>query len=275
MINFEGQVALVTGSGRGLGAAYARLLARLGASVVVHDAGVSQDGNGFDPEVANSVVNEINSDGGIAIASYEKLDSRPACQKVINTAIQHFGRLDIFVHNAGLLKFMPIEEVDPALFQRILEVSTVAPFWLSQAAFPHMKAQNYGRIVFTTSGRGMYLEAAMPGLTSYAFGKMAQLGLMNALAAEAAHFDIKVNAISPVAATRMLQTSVGPNEYRPEQIAPGVAFLASRQCDFSGVILRAGNGQYSTAHWSFSESITLLDDLTPEALARHWDEIKS
>src|SRR5947209_6223981 len=274
MIRFDGQVAIITGSGRGLGAAYARLLAERGASVVIHDAGVAVDGTGFDPSVADTVVQAITKAGGTAIPCYENIALQAGCRQLIDTTLNQFGRIDILIHNAGLLSFVPIEETDPQLFDRMINVSVAAPFWLSQAAFPVMKQQHYGRIVFTTSGRAMYLEAALPGLTAYSMGKMAQLGLMNALAAEGEAYGIRVNAISPVAATRMLQRQVAPDELRPEQVAPGVAFLASSQCNVSGVVLRASNGQFSVARWAFSEGVMFgTTAITPEAVAEQWSMI--
>ena len=159
-IRFDGQVAIVTGSGRGLGRAYATLLAARGASVVVH--------------------------------------------------------------NAGWITFTPLEEMTPELLEGVLNIQVKAPFWLSQAAFPTMQHQRYGRIIFTTSGRGMFLEDALPELSGYAIGKMAQLGLMNALAAAGAAYGIRVNAISPVAATRMFFSPVASGELRPEQVAPEI-----------------------------------------------------
>jgi NAD(P)-dependent dehydrogenase (short-subunit alcohol dehydrogenase family) len=268
MIRFDQQVVVVTGSGRGLGAAYATLLAERGAAVVVHDAGVSPEGGGTDPTLADTVVQAIRTRGGTAVACYEHLDSVEACQAVIATALRQFGRLDALIHNAGIVTFTPIEATNRELFARMLHVHVEAPFWLAQAAFPHMKTQRYGRIVLTTSGRAMYLERAQPGLTSYTLGKMAQLGLMNGLAAEGHDWGLRVNAIAPVAATRMLRRHVEPETYRPEQVAPAVVFLASAQCTVSGVILHAANGQFSTAQWVRSSEVTLTPgSLTPEAIA--------
>ncbi|MEO8954337.1 MAG: SDR family NAD(P)-dependent oxidoreductase [Ktedonobacteraceae bacterium] len=274
MIRFDGQVAIVTGSGRGLGAAYARLLAERGASVVVHDAGVALDGTGFDPNVANAVVSEITTAGGSALPCYENIESQGGCQRLIEAAIRQFGRLDILINNAGWITFTPLEEMTPALLERIINIQIAAPFWLSQAAFPTMKQQHYGRIIFTTSGRAMFLEHALPELTGYALGKMAQLGLMNALAVAGAADGIRVNAISPVAATRMLQRAVAPQELRPEQVAPGVAFLASAQCDVSGIVLQASNSHFATAQWKVSTGIDAGEAvITPEAISDQWSII--
>jgi NAD(P)-dependent dehydrogenase (short-subunit alcohol dehydrogenase family) len=274
MIRFDEQVAIVTGSGRGLGAAYAKLLAQRGASVVVHDAGVTLDGAGFDPSIADAVVNEITTMGGKAIPSYENIESRAGCLRVVETAFTQFGRVDILVHNAGWITFTPLANMTPQLLERILKIQVEAPFWLSQATFPIMTQQHYGRIIFTTSGRAMFPEFALPTLTGYAIGKMAQLGLMNTLAIGGTDVGICVNAISPVAATRMFQSAVPAQELRPEQVAPGVAFLASSSCNVSGVILQAENGHFSTVHWGKSKEVDFgAEAATPEAFAEKWPSI--
>ena len=270
-VRFDDRVAVVTGSGRGLGAAYARLLAERGAAIVVHDAGVRTDGTGGDTSVADAVAKEIRDAGGIALACYENLDSQDACQRVIDVAVDGFGRVDVLVHNAGLVIFAPLDEVDQALFDRMMSVSVAAPFWLARAAFPHMKSRRYGRIVLTTSGRAMVLESARPGLTTYALGKMAQVGLMNGLAAEGSDRGIRVNAISPVAATRVLRRAVDPNTFRTDQVAPAVAFLASDQCDVSGQIIEAGDGEFAVIGYSEDKEVSLgSGEITPEDVAAWW-----
>lgn len=268
MIRLDDQVAIITGSGRGLGAAYARLLSERGARIVVHDAGVALDGTGFDPSVADAVVREITANGGRAVPCYENIQSREGCRQLIELALQTFGRLDILINNAGWITYTPLEDMTPALLESIIAIQIAAPFWLSQAAFPIMQQQQYGRIIFTTSGRAMFVEHALPELSGYALGKMAQLGLMNALAVAGEAKGIRVNAISPVAATRMFRSAVAPQEFRPELVAPGVAFLASSQCDFSGVVLQASNGHFSTARWQRSAEIDFGETAaTPEAIA--------
>jgi NAD(P)-dependent dehydrogenase (short-subunit alcohol dehydrogenase family) len=273
-IRFDGQVAIITGSGRGLGRAYALLLAERGAHVVVHDAGVTLDGSGFDPGVADAVVREITAAGGTAVPCYENIELREGCLRVIKTALSAFGSLDILINNAGWITFTPLEDMTPTLFERIVNIQIAAPFWLSQTAFPVMKRQHYGRVIFTTSGRAMFLEHALPELTGYAFGKMAQLGLMNALATTGDADGIRVNAISPVAATRMFQSAVAAQELRPEQVAPGVAFLASAQCNVSGFVLQASNGHFSSVHWHSSAGVDFGEAIaTPEAIADQWSII--
>ena len=181
MIRFDDQVAVVTGSGSGLGEAYACLLAARGARVVVHDAGVTLEGQGFDPAIADNVVRKISGAGGRAISCYENIETRKGCQRVIETAFEHFGRLDIVVSNAGWISWTPLEEMTPELLERTLNIQIAAPLWLVQAAFPSMKRQQYGRVVLTTSGRALWSEDARPELIGYAIGKSAQVGLMNAL----------------------------------------------------------------------------------------------
>jgi NAD(P)-dependent dehydrogenase (short-subunit alcohol dehydrogenase family) len=224
-IAFDGQVAVVTGAGRGLGAAHARLLAELGAAVVVADAGVGLGGVERDPAVAHAVVAGITGSGGTAVACYEDLIHPGACERVIDFAIAKLGRLDVLISNAGLLTWTAIEDVDDDLWRRYVKVGVEAPFLLARAAIPIMKRQSYGRIVVTVSGRAMYVQAALTGLTAYSIGKASQLGLMVALAAEGEPFGIRINAISPVAATRMLNPRVEPGEMTPEQVSPGVVSL--------------------------------------------------
>jgi NAD(P)-dependent dehydrogenase (short-subunit alcohol dehydrogenase family) len=274
LIRLDGQVAIVTGSGRGLGAAYATLLAEHGAAVVVHDAGVSPDGTGSDPAIADAVVQAIVTAGGRAVASSTNLDSQAGCQAVINVAYTHFGRVDILIHNAGLLVWSPITDIAPNVVACMVAVNITAPYWLAQAAFPLMQQQQYGRIIFTTSGRALSRDAALPDLSCYSMGKAAQLGLMYALAAEGAPYNILVNAISPAAATRMFRQQVAADTFRPDQVAPGVLFLASQACQQSGIVLQAANGRFSTGQWTRSTTIDFGSEaVTVEMVAEHWEQI--
>lgn len=274
MIGFDGQVVLVTGAGRGLGAAHARLFASLGAAVVVHDAGVGLDGSGRDPTVADSVVGEILASGGRAEPNHEDLTEPGAPERVVEFALERFGRLDALVHNAGLLAWREIDETDDDLWRRIRMVGVDAAFALCRSAFRIMKRQRYGRIVLTTSGRAMYVDASLPGLSAYSTAKGAQLGLMVALSAEGAPHGIRINAISPVAATRMFRGEVEGGELRPELVSPGVAFLASAACDISGVILRAMDGRFSAVRWGSPPEVDLgREPVSPDVVASHWPEI--
>jgi NAD(P)-dependent dehydrogenase (short-subunit alcohol dehydrogenase family) len=271
-IGFAGQVVAVTGAGRGLGAAYARLLGSLGAAVIVHDAGVDKEGTGLDPSVAEAVAQQIREDGGMAAACHGNLEQPAECRRVVEFAVERFGRLDALIHNAGLVIFAAIEEIEPRLWERMVNLGVHAPFHLLQAAIPQMRRQGYGRIVLTTSGRAFRIADCVPGLAGYTVGKMAQLGLMVGIAAELDGTNIHINAIAPVAATRILRRH--DPQLLPELVAPGAAFLASSACDFSGLILRAAGGRFSVAEWSGSRGIDLgPTPVSPDRIAARWRDI--
>jgi NAD(P)-dependent dehydrogenase (short-subunit alcohol dehydrogenase family) len=279
VIRLDDKVAIITGSGRGLGAAYARLLAERGARVVVHDAGVNKEGTGSDPMVAADVASSIQEAGGVAIASDVLLDNRGNCQSLVETTLEKFGRLDILIHNAGWVAYQSIQDLTPDFLQRAIAVHVEAPTWLAQAALTTMKQQHYGRIVLTTSDRAIYPQYALNGLAAYAIGKMAQIGLMNVLAVEGKEHGILVNAISPVAKTRMWNVQDEPEDLRPEQVAPGVLYLASGECRESGFILRASNGQFTAVRWierdnvDYPLNLAAVESSTAEDLATRWQEI--
>jgi NAD(P)-dependent dehydrogenase (short-subunit alcohol dehydrogenase family) len=279
VIRLDGQVAIITGSGRGLGAAYAHLLTARGARVVIHDAGVNKEGTGFDPNVATDVANKICEAGGVAIASDVLLDSRDNCRSLVEMTLEKFDRLDILIHNAGWVAYQSIQDLTPEFLQRAISINLEAPTWLAQSAFPIMKRQNYGRIVLTTSDRAIYQQYALSGLASYAMGKMAQIGLMNVLAVEGKEHSILVNAISPVAKTRMWNVQDEPEDLRPDQVAPGVLYLASPECRESGFILRASNGQFTAVRWierdnvDYPLNLAAFESSTAEDLATRWQEI--
>jgi NAD(P)-dependent dehydrogenase (short-subunit alcohol dehydrogenase family) len=281
VIRLDDQVAIITGSGRGLGAAYAHLLAERGARVVIHDAGVNKDGTGFDLNVAVDAARIIQELGGVALPSNVILDSRDSCQSLVETTLSKFGRLDILVHNAGWVAYQSVQELTPDFLQRAISINLEAPTWLAQAVFPIMKQQNYGRIVLTTSDRAIYQQYALSGLAPYAMGKMAQIGLMNVLAVEGKEHGILVNAISPVAKTRMWNIQDQPEDLRPDQVAPGVLYLASGECRESGFILRASNGQFTALRWvernnvDYPLNLAAVESSTAEDLATRWHEIAS
>ena len=261
--------AVVTGAGRGLGAAYARAFAARGASVVVHDAGVESDGSGGDPGVAQAVADEI---GGAACV--ENLETEEGCRRTVELALERFGRIDVVIQNAGLNVWEELEDAHRS-WERMRRVNVDAPFHITRAAFPVMKRQGYGRFVFTTSGRAMAVDRTRPGLSAYVVGKSAHFGLMIVTAAEGEPHGILANAIAPAAATRMLVRSVEPGELEPEQVAPGVVFLASSACTFTGKVLEAAGGGFDVARWTSSEEVDFgREPIEPEVIAERWQEIE-
>jgi NAD(P)-dependent dehydrogenase (short-subunit alcohol dehydrogenase family) len=242
--------------------------------VVVHDAGVASDGTGGDATVADAVVAEIEAAGGTAAACYENLESEAGCRRTVAFVLERFDGLDIVIQNAGLLVWEQIEDANRS-WERMRNVNVDAPFHLTRAAFPIMKAQRYGRFVYTTSGRAMAVERTRPGLAAYAVGKLAHFGLMIVTAAEGAEHGILANAVAPAAATRMLRRSVEPGELEPEQVVPGVVFLASDRCTFSGKVLEAAGGEFAVAAWASSDDVDFGREPTePELIAERWAEIE-
>jgi NAD(P)-dependent dehydrogenase (short-subunit alcohol dehydrogenase family) len=258
VIRFDDQVVLVTGAGRGLGAAYARAFAERGAAVVVHDAGLSLDGAGGDRAIADAVAKEI---GGLA--SYEDLRSEAGCRHLVEQTLHAFGRLDAVVHNAGLLVFEKLDDAERN-WDAVLSTSIDAAFHITRAAWGPMQDQGYGRFVFTTSSRAMWLKDALVGAAAYCTGKMGAVGLMLVTAAEGAEHGIKANAIAPVAETRMLQRKVQPGELAPKLVAPGVVYLASDRCEVNGIVVQAAGGTFNTVAWQRGAEIECA---TPEELA--------
>lgn len=243
-VRFDEQVVLVTGAGRGLGAAYARLIASRGGTVIVHDAGVERDGSGGDPEPALNMAKSIKEKGGIAEAEVQNLASQKGCEDLVNAVMQRHGKIDALVHSAGIVRYNRIAETSPEEWKRMLDINVSAAWWLCRSVWPGMIRRGYGRIVLTLSG---FALRVIPGadVTGYSLGKGAQFGLMNALASEGEEHGISVNGISPVAATRIFRANVGPNELTPESIAPGAALLASSHCPSTGKVLVAEGGQFA------------------------------
>lgn len=265
MIGYEGQVVVVTGAGRGLGAAYARAVASRGGTVIVHDAGVERDGTGGDPEIASVVAQDIVVGGGVAEAEVQDLSTRQGCEELISTVLARHGRIDALVLNAGIVRYHGIVDTPEDEWDRMLAVNVAAPWWLCRAVWPHMAARGYGRIVMTVSG---FALRPVPGadVTAYSTGKGAQLGLMNALAAEGQSTGILVNAVSPVAATRIFRRPVQPGELTPEAVAPGVTVLASTACPGTGHVLVASGGTWALAAMSRTTDVDLGPDAPPEAV---------
>lgn len=278
-LSFAGQVALVTGAAGGLGFAYSRLLAQRGAHVVMQDVGATLDGTGRDPQRIDHAVARLRAEGLSVEASHQDIQSRSAAAARVADILQRHGRLDVILHNAGWVEYQRIDAVDEDRFDHMMAVAAKAPLWLAQAAWPAMQAQGHGRIVLTTSDRALYPQYVQHGLAAYAAAKSAAVGIVNVLAAEGAAHGIVVNAVSPVAKTRMWGVEGEPDELHPEAVAPGVVFLASRACIEGGWILRASNGQFHATRLSEAEGVRYPRDLRAvvagniEAVARQWPQI--
>lgn len=279
-MEFTGKTAVITGAGRGLGLAYAQALALLGANVVISDIGADTLGTGSDGSVAMSAARALESKGFSAVGHHGDLSTEQGCRQLVETAIEAFGQLDILIHNAGWVGYQAIEEADTVFISRALDINIYAPVWLCKHAWKYLKRSQAARVVLTSSDRAMYQPYAQPGLTAYAAGKMAQLGIMNALSREGEAAGILVNAVSPVAKTRMWGVEGEPDDLKPECVAPGVVFLASGECQDTGYILRASNGQFTATKFSENPGVDYPLDLSrvraasAEQVSRRWDEIK-
>ncbi len=277
--NFDGRVAVVTGAGRGIGRAYALLLAERGASVVVNDLGGTMEGDGSDDQPAATVTAEIVDAGGAAIADTSDIATVAGGQSLVDAAVDGFGRIDIVVNNAGIIRFGSLPEVDADNLEAHLAVHIGGSFNTTRAAWPHMVDQGYGRIVMTTS-TGMF---GRPDNIGYATAKAGVVGMTRSLTAAGAAHGINVNLIAPSASTRMVLPAgvrgstrpALPEGMEPELVAPMVAFLAHEDCDVSGEIYLAGAGRFARIFIASTEGYVhpQPDRPTIEDVADHWDSI--
>lgn len=259
-IDYDGRVAIVTGAGGGLGRSHALLLASRGAKVVVNDLGVNRHGENAGQPMAEQVVDEIVAAGGEAVANQDSVDTWEGGEAIVRTAIDAFGRVDIIVNNAGILRDVSFKNLTPEQLDAVLKVHVYGAFHVTHAAWQHLRDSGYGRIVNTTSGSGLYGNF---GQSNYSAAKMALVGFTRTLAQEGQKYGILVNAIAPIAASRMTEDVLPEalfERLQPEWVSPIVGYLCSERCSESGRVYYAGGGYYARVAIVESQG-TVFDDV--------------
>jgi len=244
-IRFDNRVAIVTGAGNGLGRAHALLLASRGARVVVNDPGGAVDGKGGDHAAADKVVAEIKAAGGQAVPNYDSVADPKSAANIVKTAVDSFGTIDIVVNNAGVLRDKTFHNMTVDDFDFVVKVHFLGTAYVTHAAWPIMRAKAYGRVVVTSSNSGIYGNF---GQANYGGAKLAVVGFMNALRLEGQKYNVLVNALAPVAGTRMTESLMTPEmlaRLDPAFVSPMVAYLCSEQCQRTGDIWSAGAGYFA------------------------------
>ncbi len=274
--NYTGQVAIITGSGGGLGRAHALAFAARGAMVVINDLGGTRDGGKSSEDTsltaAEKVVQEITDLGGKAIINGGNVTSEDDMQAMVDQTMSAFGRIDILVNNAGILRDKTFSKMAIADFKAVMDVHLMGSVIATRAVLPVMQAQEYGRIVMTTSSSGLYGNF---GQSNYGAAKLGLIGLTNTLKLELFKYGIRVNALAPVAATRMTDDLMPPQMLdllTPESVSPAVLYLCGKEAP-AGEIITAGAGTFARAQILESEGQYLGADATPEMIAESWDKL--
>ncbi|GAB3687682.1 SDR family NAD(P)-dependent oxidoreductase [Nocardiopsis oceani] len=270
---FSEKVAIVTGAGGGLGRAHALALAERGAKIVVNDLGGPLSGAGADESPAARVAAEIEGRGGEAVPDSSDVTDPDAVGRMVDQALERWGRVDILISNAGILRDRSFAKADTGDFQKVVDVHLMGAVHCAKAVWPHMVARGYGRILLTTSASGIYGNF---GQANYGAAKSGLVGLMNVLAIEGEPKGIHVNSLAPTAATRMTEELIDPASLAaltPESIAPGAVFLVSDAAP-TKTILAAGAGVFAVARMAESAGVHLPEaERSPETIAARWDEI--
>src|SRR4051812_3764686 len=271
-LRFDGKVVVITGAGQGLGRTHALLFGKRGAKVVVNDLGGTATGGGKSSAAADKVVSEIKEAGGTAVANYDSVEDG---DQIVKTAIDNFGRIDVVINNAGILRDTSFQKMTREDWELIFRVHVQGAFRVTHAAWPYMRDQNYGRIIFTTSAAGIYGNF---GQANYSAAKLALVGFAQTLGLEGEKKNVRVNAIAPIAGSRLTET-VLPKDLidalKPEYVSPLVAWLTHEECQENGGVFEVGGGYYAKLRWERTEGKTfkLGRDISPEALQSNWSQI--
>lgn len=269
---FDDRVAVITGSGRGLGFAYAQLLAGLGAKVVINDNGSSLDGSGNDTSVAQQAVDAIKAAGGEAVACTESVATPEGGKAIIDAALDTWGRIDVLIHNAGNTRFDPLAEITNEAFRALVDVHMLGAFNVVRPAFPHMTKAGYGRVVLTGSIGGIY---TMPQTVHYAMSKASMIGLNNAISVEGNEFGVKSNMILPGAVTRMSE-GIDVSQFPPMDpalVAPMVGYLSHEDCAVSAEIYAAVAGRMARVYVTETQGVW-HKDWSIDSVADNLDAIR-
>ncbi len=270
-LGFDGKVVIITGAGGGLGRQHAKLLASRGALVVVNDLGGSVDGTGSDKGAAQIVVDEIKEAGGDAVADTNSVSTPEGGAAIVQSAIDAFGRIDVVINNAGILRDKAFHNMSPDLMNPVFDVHLKGAFHVSQPAWVHMREQGYGRIISTSSAAGVFGNF---GQTNYGAAKMGLVGFTRVLAVEGAKYNIKANAIAPLALTRMTESIMGGlgDKLDPALISPLVTFLAHEDCPVSGKLFSVGGGRVAEVFIAETKGYH-HNELSPEDVRDNWGTI--
>jgi len=272
-LGFEGRVAIVTGAGGGLGREHALLLASRGAQVVVNDLGGAVDGTGASAGPAQQVVDEIEAAGGVAVADTSSVATVEGGEAMVKTALDAFGRIDIVINNAGILRDKSFANMTPEVWDPVIAVHLTGAANVTRAAWPHLRDQSYGRVIITTSPAGIFGNF---GQANYGAAKMGLIGLTRVLAQEGAKYNIKANAIAPVARTRMTETLLGPlaDKLDPALVTPVVAWLVHEDCPVTGEIYSVGGGRVAKIFTGVTPGF-FKKDLTVEDVRDNFEQIRA
>jgi NAD(P)-dependent dehydrogenase (short-subunit alcohol dehydrogenase family) len=270
-LSFDGRVCVITGAGGGLGRSHALELARRGGKIVVNDLGGSLDGVGASSSAAQRVVDEITAMGGEAVANYDSVATPEGGRAIVQAAVNAFGRVDVVINNAGILRDKAFHKMDPAMIDAVIDVHLKGALYVSQPAFQLMREQGYGRIVSTTSASGLFGNF---GQANYGAAKAGLAGLTRVLAIEGAGHGIKANAIAPIASTRMTENLLGDLAplVTPETVSPIVAYLSHQDCTVNGNVYSVAGGRVARIV-AVETSGVVLPEITAESFRDHVNEI--